>query len=181
MGLQSILRRRKETAPQPHSANDDMVQDDILMTIKAEHRYALRLIPAFMDQADRLENADNVDYELINDLLDFFSGPMDREHHKKEDMVYNWMRENVPSQSQGLADVEADHKAFAVKLASLRKDIDAVLLDQDIPRSQLATKLRDFANRQLNHIRMEEAAFIPLADMLLPESVRREFSAQLIH
>jgi len=157
---------------------DKVPDNDILKLIKAEHQYVMRLLPAFREQAAAVELDSNVDYELINGLLDFFSGPMDQQHHTREDLVYAWLRENVPSQAEALDDVESDHRQFKQKISTLRKKIDAVLLDHDVPRADIASSLREFATMQINHIRKEEAGFIPLADMMMPQQVRADLSGE---
>ncbi len=179
--LTSIFRKRTADIVPVDAANDDQDAEDILVLIKAEHRHVMTLLPMLINQAEAIEQAGNVDYELIGELLAYFAGPLDKAHHEKEDHIYRWMRKNVPSQAAGLDDIEDDHKAFAVQLSQLRQQIEAILLDQDVPRDKVAAALKEFAEREINHIRAEEAGFLPLADMLLPTEIRREMSRRVCH
>ncbi|MEN8722338.1 MAG: hemerythrin domain-containing protein [Alphaproteobacteria bacterium] len=179
--LTSFFNRRSTGGASSSASNDDHDVEDILALIKAEHRHSMTLLPLLLKQADEIEQAGEVDYELIHELLAFFSGPMNKAHHAKEDQVYGWMRKNVPSQAAGLHDVEDIHKAFTLQLSQLRQQVEAILLDQDVPRDRVAAALKDFAEREINHIRAEEAGFLPMADLLMPMDVRRDMSRKHHH
>lgn len=150
-----------------HATVGNHKNKDIIFQIHADHRQILRLLPLFEREAHALESAQKVDYELIHDLLDFFTGPLDHAHHVKENLIYNWIKTEFPGQVELLFDIDAEHAALAKHLERLKHKIDAVMNDYDVPRADVASHLRDFARVQKRHLTSEELTFLPLADLLL--------------
>lgn len=151
---------------------------DIVFQIQADHRQILRLLPLFEREAHAMETAQKVDYDLIQDLLDFFTGPLDHAHHLKENLIYDWIKTEYPGQVELLFDLQAEHDALALHLERLKHKIDAVINDYDVSRADIASHLRDFARVQKRHLTSEELTFLPLADLLLSPENRAALTEQ---
>lgn len=148
------------------------LESDILKQIHTDHRRTTQLLSLFEREAHAVENAQTVDYELIADLLDYFTGDMERAHHAKENLVYRHLREAYPAEAEQLLSLEGEHAELGQKLTAMKQMITAVLANQELDRADVAGCLRDFATLQSSHIMREESYFLPLADLLMTRADR---------
>jgi hemerythrin-like domain-containing protein len=140
---------------------------DIIESFRRDHVNMLTLLNLLESQIQMFAQGRSPDYEIIEGILHYCRNYPDLEHHPKEDLVFNMMRERTPEITNEVGDLETLHKNLADLTRRLSAAIRQILLEAEIDRRSVARLARDFISSYRQHIEMEEANFFPAAETLL--------------
>lgn len=137
--------------------------------LHAEHAVMARLLDLLGEQVDRFESAENTDYELIKEIVDYFLTIPDLYHHPKEDLIHARMLRRGGAKAKNMHDIPAEHARGSERLHAFSHAVINVLLDTEFPRDRFVEIARGFLDNERRHMQGEEAEFFPAAMELLSE------------
>ena len=144
-----------------HAVISDLVDD---------HKRFRHLLTNYERELDALRSGANPNYGLLNDLAEYFSLFPDELHHKKEDILYDFLCENederAASPSQGnarLHDLRSDHAVISKDAETFREGVAQALSGGQLPRDALSHYGAKYVVTLRTHMRHEEESFFPRA------------------
>lgn len=142
---------------------------NVVERIRKEHANMERLLLILDRQMDTFEEAGTPDYELLQEIVFYFSDFPDKCHHPKEDILAEKLLKTDADRAaplRGLAEMHEELAQLTNRMAAL---LDRVMKDAEIPREKVVQATREFIGSQRHHMEMEERHFLPLAETLLSE------------
>lgn len=140
---------------------------EVLDELRREHVGISGVLRVLERQLRAIENAEHPDFDLLDAVVDYFSGFPERCHHPKEDMVYDQLRRRDPVVASVIGDLDAEHRKLAAQLRDFAAGLAAMKGEVELPRDALVTLAREFIALQRQHIAVEEAHFFPAAERAL--------------
>jgi hemerythrin-like domain-containing protein len=134
---------------------------EIIEILQQEHRNIEKLLDVLEQELNVFDRGERPDYEVVGAVIDFFKNYPDTCHHPKEDVIYEKFKQRAPAKAAQTADLQADHRAGAVRLARVAQAVDAVLNDQDLLRESVDHLVRDFIAGERKHIAIEDGQVFP--------------------
>jgi hemerythrin-like domain-containing protein len=144
-----------------------MARSSLLSSLREDHVNAARLLDLLTREAQMIRDGDDVDYDVIEGVLDYFTGYPDAFHHPLEDQVLNRLLAVDPDRAAAIGDLLADHARMRRDTADLFTTLKGVRLEAEIPRDTLLQKLDSFVEMYRAHMAAEEDRFFPLAEEVL--------------
>jgi hemerythrin-like domain-containing protein len=145
----------------------------ILDTLRQEHVNLDRLLGVLAKQGEVFERADSPDFDLIEDILDYFENFPDRYHHPLENAILRRLTERDAAAATQVGDLEGEHRAIAQRARSLRTVFRHVREEEEISRDAVLGEIQSFLDGYHHHMNMEEdVLFIAAAASLLDEDWR---------
>ena len=154
------------------------MKTDITQALVTEHRLILRMITLLEKNAPETAAGRYRNWQFYHDGIDFIRNYADRFHHAKEEdvlftaLVANGMpRENSPVAAMLL---EHDHGRSFVKAmeAAVEAAVEAAEKGQTGCYGEIAENALAYAELLRGHISREDDILYPLAERVLPESMR---------
>lgn len=143
---------------------------NVVERIRKEHAGMQRLLRILERQIDAFEDAGKPDYDLLREVLFYFTDFPDKCHHPKEDLLAEKLLEADPDRAAPLRGLEAQHEELAQLTKRMATMLDNVMMDAEVSRDRVVQATREFIDSQLHHMEMEERHFLPLAEGLLSEN-----------
>ena len=131
--------------------------------LKQEHRNMSRLLDSLDQQIYQFEQAKDVDYDLISQIVDYFRSFPDLYHHPKEDLIFQKLQDRNPVQAKTFADLDSEHEECSKRLFIFARVVVGVLIETEIPREKFVRIARDFIDNERRHMSGEENWFFPAA------------------
>ena len=131
--------------------------------IRAEHQSMTRLLDLLYQQIDLFEEGNQPDYELLQEIVDYFLTYPDLYHHPKEDMIFRRIKKRLPDQVEDMFDLEAEHEQISERLRVFARALANVMLEGEVPRDQFVPLAREFLDGERKHMAYEESHFLQLA------------------
>jgi len=128
-----------------------------------EHRNMSRLLDILDHQVCQFEQAKQVDYDLVTQIVDYFRSFPDLYHHPKEDLVFQKLLERNPVQARAFANLESEHEECSNRLFIFARAVVSVLIETHIPREGFVRIARNFIDNERRHMSGEESWFFPTA------------------
>lgn len=142
----------------------------IISDLIVDHKRFRYFLTRYERELDALRFGTDPDYSLLNDLAEYFSLFPDELHHRREDILYDFLCNNederATSPSQGnarLHDLRADHAVISQDAATFREGIAQVLSDGQLPRDTLTHYGAKYILTLRAHMHQEEESFFPRA------------------
>ena len=137
---------------------------DTLFSLRLDHRNFATLLEILETQLERLNQADDVDCELIGSVVDYLRSYGDQCHHPKEDLVYRALSRRNPGAAAAIGDLSREHEELAKISDTLARELEAVGQGKArAVRLKLKSPLTDYLEFYRRHLAMEEARFFPAA------------------
>ena len=128
------------------------------------------LLRVLARELDVFDHGARPDYEVILALIDYFKDYPDSCHHPKEDLIMEKLKARDSTAAAGIGDLAAQHSEGARRLRRLELAVHRVLQDQDLFRPTVHDIIRDFIDKEQQHMEMEERIVFPAAlEALRPE------------
>lgn len=140
-----------------------MTEPEAYRLIRREHTDIARLLNALEVQLDAFDRAETPDYELIDEIAEYFLDHPDRCHHPKEDAVFRALQKRAPEAAEAVGDLEAEHRAIGEQGRAFKEAIANILSDAEVPRETIDTIVRGFIESERKHMAKEERDFLPAA------------------
>lgn len=132
--------------------------------LKREHQVMGRLLDLLELQVALFEKAEQPDYQLLSEVIDYFRSFPDLYHHPKEELVLQRLAERDPASAERVGDLEADHHECADRLDAFARYVVQILLEAEVPRGAFVDVARAFIENERRHMQGEESVFFPAAE-----------------
>lgn len=152
--------------PSVHNSGG-LPMSETIAVLRAEHKVMARLLDLLGEQVDHFEAAEQTDYELMKEIIDYFLTIPDLYHHPKEDLIHARMLRRGAAKAEGMHDIPSEHERVSERLHAFSHALISVLLDAEFPREQFVGIAREFVDGERRHMRGEEAEFFPAAEEIL--------------
>ncbi len=143
---------------------------DMMQKLGIEHRNMARLLNVLEQQLAVFERGDRPDYDVIAAIATYFTGFPDRCHHPKEDLILARLRMRDPQAAESVGNLEGEHQEIKALAARFEKSVGAVMLEVEIPREDFSAAIRDYIERQRQHMTNERQGFFLTAEAYLTDS-----------
>ena len=134
---------------------------DTVDTLRAEHGNMVRALDLLERQIALIEAADEPDYDLIGQIIDYFRRFPDLYHHPKEELILARLKARAPDEAERIGDLESEHEGCSQHLQDFARTMVKVLLGSEIPRDDIIRVAREFIANERAHMRGEEEVFFP--------------------
>ena len=121
-----------------------------------EHAYFARLLALLRKELDVFHGGGRPNYELMHDVVSYLREYSDEVHHPREDEAFARLAKRCPEMELPLARLRQEHRVIAHAGETLRRQIDAILEDEMVPRQEVEMALATYLVYYGNHIAKEE-------------------------
>lgn len=121
-----------------------------------EHVYFNQLLGLLRKELDVFHRGERPNYDLMLDIVSYLREYSDQYHHPREDVAFERLLERCPDLELTLMRLHQDHRVIAAAGEALQRQINAILEDAIVPRSELETALATYLVYYGNHIAREE-------------------------
>ncbi len=135
-----------------------------------DHRRFGKFLGWYQRELEKLRTGGEPDYHLLEQLAEYFSLFPDELHHKKEDIVYDFLIESddhlSTSASQGnekMRDLRADHEKISDAAETVRTAFAQVVAGEQLPKDELTHQATTYMVMLQRHMSAEEESFFPRA------------------
>jgi hemerythrin-like domain-containing protein len=135
----------------------------VIEILRQEHRNIEKLLRVLEQELNIFGRGERPDYEVVLAVIDYFKDYPDACHHPKEDMIFERLKKRDAAAAATIGDLEAEHQEGARRLRDVAQTVEAVLNDQDLIRRNVYDVVRDFIERERQHMAMEERFVFPAA------------------
>lgn len=154
------------------------MSENITQVMMNEHQLILRMITLVEDNTERMVNGAFSDWNFYLDAIDFVRNYADRFHHaKEEDVLFvELVKNGMPEKSSPIEAMLMEHdqgRAFIKNLENATLKTRAGVggyIDTIVENAQ------GYAALLRGHIQKEDQILYPLAERVLPESVRPQMT-----
>ena len=140
---------------------------EIIEILQQEHRNIEKLLRVLERELSVFDRGDRPNYGVVLGVIDYFKDYPDSCHHPKEDIIFEKLKSRDPVAAANIGDLRAEHEGEARRLRRVAQAVERVLGDQDLPRENVDKIIRDFIDRERQHMEMEERIFFPAAVNIL--------------
>jgi len=134
---------------------------EIIEVLCQEHRNIEKLLLVLEQELNVFDHGNRPDYEVMLAVIDYFRKYPDVCHHPKEDIVFEKFTARDPVGAAAIGDLKAEHRAMAARLRQVADAVERVLNDQILPRQAVDDIVREFIDRERQHIATEERTVFP--------------------
>jgi len=132
----------------------------LIESIYKEHGYINRIIRLLENKLVQLEQEKDINYSVIREAVDYLSSFAERNHHPKEDMIYQYYIEHY-GEHESLNNLLTEHHTLSQETESFSITIDMILQDAIVPKEVFKTHLKAFTHRVKRHLELEEKETLP--------------------
>ena len=151
----------------------------VIEILRQEHRNIEKLLRVLEQELNVFSRGERPDYEVVLAAIDYFKAYPDACHHPKEDMIFERLKERDAGAAATIGDLAAEHQEGAKRLRKVAQTVEAVLNDQDLLRRNVYDVVRDFIERERQHMAMEERSVFPAAVKALRSTDWAEIALKL--
>ena len=135
-----------------------------------EHAYFKRLLDLLYDQVSVFETGQRPNYELMEDIISYLRNYSDKYHHPREDVAFARLEMHRPELAPVLARLRQEHRVIANAGEKLLEQLESILDDNIVPRSDVEMAAATYLIYYGNHIDREEREILSHAvRVLTPE------------
>jgi len=150
------------------------MKTNITQTLVEEHRLILRMISLLENNAHLTVATDFSDWQFYLDGVDFIRNYADRFHHaKEEDVLFKALLTNgMPRDNSPVAAMLMEHDLGRAYVAAVEVAVLDTLAGQSGLRETIAGNALAYAELLRGHISKEDEILYPLAERVIPDSMR---------
>jgi hemerythrin-like domain-containing protein len=150
------------------------MKTDITQTLVDEHRLIIRVLALLEKNAPRTAEGNYCNWQFYLDGIDFIRQYADQFHHaKEEDILFQALIDNgMPKEHSPVAAMLMEHdqgRSFVRAMESAVHEAQSGRMDD---YQKIADNALGYAVLLRDHISKEDEILYPLAERVLPESVR---------
>lgn len=152
------------------------MKTDITQALVAEHRLILRMITLLERNAPRTAAGDFTNWQFYLDGVDFIRNYADRFHHaKEEDVLFAALVKNgMPRENSPVAAMLMEHDQGRTFVRGMEKAVQETLDGFPGRENAIAENASAYAALLRDHIAKEDDILYPLAERVIPETMREE-------
>jgi len=150
------------------------MKTDITRVMVEEHQLILRMITLVEQSAAALEQGRFHNWQFFLDAVDFIRNYADRFHHaKEEDVLFVALVDNgMPAKQSPIEAMHLEHEQGRQHVRALADAARLALAGDPGQTPVIVTHARGYAQLLRGHIDKEDTILYPLAERILPETVR---------
>jgi hemerythrin-like domain-containing protein len=145
------------------SGSREALMTYVIDVLRQEHRNIEKLLRVLERELSVFDRGDRPNYDAVLGVIEYFRDYPDSCHHPKEDVIFEKLKSRDPTAASRIGDLHTEHKEEANRLRRASRAIDQVLSDQDLLRRSVNEVIRDFIDRERQHMEKEELIFFPAA------------------
>ena len=152
----------------------------VIQRLRADHASMLTLLDILGRELDKVERADNANFEIMRDVMLYLTRYSDAVHHPMEDLVYARLSDRSPNARERLAPMPVEHTRIEQQSRALQ---DAVIQISDggmALRADLVNAGQTYVADLRRHIELEEEHLFPLAEKFLDDTDLEEVAQILL-
>ncbi len=143
---------------------------EVIESILREHRTIGEVLDLLEAQVDLFEQAEQPDYDLIREIIDYFRTFPDLYHHPKEDLMFERLKARDAAAVKPFGNIEALHLEISERLADFSRAVARVMMEAEMPRDTFVKLAREFISGERAHMKAEEQHFLPVAAKILDQN-----------
>ncbi|MEH6496193.1 MAG: hemerythrin domain-containing protein [Pseudomonas marincola] len=128
------------------------------------HTKMFAVLAEFKHQFREFRLGKDLDYALIESILDYLNRSAQLNHHQAEDEMHQLLNSRYPVAISKLSDIPLEHERLFFLCDALKEALSDVARDAELPRMWLVSVAQEYENAQLRHMHMEEDVLFPLAE-----------------
>ncbi len=150
------------------------MKTDITQALVDEHRLILRMITLLERNAPRTAAGDYTNWQFYLDGVDFIRNYADRFHHaKEEDVLFTALVNNgMPRENSPVAAMLMEHDQGRTYVLGMETAVRETLDGLPGRENVIAENALAYAALLRDHIAKEDDILYPLAERLIPETMR---------
>lgn len=158
---------------------DSTQKKDITGALVNEHRLILRMISLLERNAPRTADGTYSNWQFYLDGVDFIRNFADRFHHaKEEDVLFEALVKNgMPRENSPIAAMLMEHDQGRAFVKIMEAAVREVLDGQEDMEQIIADNALAYAALLREHIAKEDDILYPLAERVVPDSMRDDIIA----
>jgi len=147
---------------------------DITSTLVNEHRLILRMIALLEKNAPKTAQGSYLNWQFYLDGIDFIRQYADRFHHaKEEDVLFKALVDNgMPKEHSPVAAMLMEHDLGRSFVSALEAAVHKAQAGRTDVYQAIADNALGYAALLRDHIGKEDDILYPLAERVLPETMR---------
>lgn len=152
------------------------MKTDITTTLVDEHRLILRMIALLEHNAPRTAAGEYTNWQFYLDGVEFIRSYADRFHHaKEEDVLFEALVKNgMPRENSPIAAMLMEHDQGRTFVRDMERAVREALNGVPGREQTIAENALSYAGLLRGHIAKEDDILYPLAERVLPETIRLE-------
>lgn len=150
----------------------------VIEILRQEHRNIEKLLLVLERELSVFARGEHPDYEVIHAVIGYFQVYPEVYHHPLEDLVFEKLKMRDPA-AANIGDLAADHRRGAERLRRVAQAVESVLAGRELLRQTINDIIRDFIERERQHMAMEERVFFPAAVRALQPQDWAEIASRL--
>jgi hemerythrin-like domain-containing protein len=152
------------------------MKTDVTQALVAEHRLILRMIALLEKNAPQTAAGEYTNWQFYLDGIDFIRQYADRFHHaKEEDVLFKALIDNgMPKDNSPVAAMLMEHDLGRSYVSAMETAVLAAQTGRDDTCQAIADNAQAYAALLRDHISKEDDILYPLAERVLPETLRAD-------
>jgi hemerythrin-like domain-containing protein len=166
MALQTYAEQHRRELPEA----------PMLAALRAEHRHLASVLALLSEHLGAVERGELVNTHVIYETMEYMVTWVDRHHHAREDIIYDYAAEIDRGLREDRRSLEHDHDMMARQGRALLNCVERWRAG-DVGGNELVRLGRDYVQRSYAHMAHEEQDIFPAIDALLTPQEWRELAA----
>ena len=151
----------------------------ILNKLHQDHINFFKLLEYLDSQAQLLKECERIDLELILDAIRYMQEYPDLVHHPLEDVIYKYVLEHFDEVHNELVYLLNEHDEMPELTNKLFEMVQAALAGEPQKRQELYRYLKEYVDRQKNHMNKEESPVYSVIESTLSEHDWKNINSEL--
>ena len=152
---------------------------ETLRRLQEDHLNIARLLEVLEHQLALFAEDGDVDYEVMEGVMEYMRRYPDLAHHPREDRVMLQLRRRDPKAVEKIGDLAGEHRRLKGVTERFAIALENVLAEQEVSREAVTTLGRDYVAQQRTHMRMENERFFQIAERTLTQADWAEVDSDL--
>lgn len=150
------------------------MKTDITQVMVREHQLILRMIALLEQNVALMEQGRFRNWQFFLDAVDFIRNYADRFHHaKEEDVLFVELISNgMPEKQSPIEAMHMEHDQGRAFVRSMAEAAEQAVAGEPGQIAIIAENARGYITLLREHIEKEDSILYPLAERILPETVR---------
>ena len=139
----------------------------IMSRLRDEHANVEKLLKVAEHQADAMARGETPDYDLLEDIVEYFLAYPEAFHHPLEDLIYERLAAVRPDQREAIGDLSREHARLTESTHEFANLLRLIEQDGAVSQHDFTQMVRQFVHTQRAHMEKEEKEFFPAAEEAL--------------
>ena len=144
--------------------------NELMKGLQREHKGHKQLLTLLEGKLARLKQNIPLDFNLLNDAIDYIENYAGRYHHPKEDIIYHYMVDNQLDPKKYFTKIIEEHTRLEQITTQLKTSLQSILLDAITSTSSFMLELEEFIRVHQQHLHQEDTIIFPQIEHNLTEN-----------